>query len=213
MSSFQESQAAADNQSMSAAIIEVRSFVNNQLTEKEKNEAKAKAERWTRWAALSTALLALLAAQATSKAGAFSGRAAKDLSEATFNQTKASDEWSFYQAKAQKQSLVEMEIRLLKDAQPAELAALTAKSARYEKEKAEIKVEAEKFEKVRDELRADAERSTNLSGKFNQAVQSFQLALAVAGICLLTKKRWLWVLNLAVGVYGSYLLILALMTQ
>ena len=89
---------------------------------------------------------------------------------------------------------------------------LKAKIARYDKEKAEIQAEAKKFEEARDSYRKDAERMTVLGGKYGQAAQAFQIALAIGGLCLLAKKRWLWFITLGVAGVAVYLLVVALMS-
>src|SRR5438874_13642592 len=58
---------------------------------------------WVSWVALSTALLAVLAAIS----GLLSGR---HVNEAMMNQIEASDQWSFYQAKSIKASVLEVKM-------------------------------------------------------------------------------------------------------
>jgi DNA repair exonuclease SbcCD ATPase subunit len=200
-----------NDQNMHEAIVEVRAFVQNQTEEKAKAEAQARQDRWTRFAALSMAFIALVAGYTMSKGGDCASRMGKDLSEATYNQTQASDQWSFYQAKAQKQLLTELEInmRSLAKADEASLAELKKKIARYDKEKAEIKAEAEKFEKLRNTFRADAEAMAALGARLGKAAQTFQIALAIGGLCLLSKKKWLWLVTLGVAAVATCFLVLA----
>jgi len=212
-SAMNEASNQSNQELMQVAITEVRAFVKNQTEKEAKAELKAKAEAWTKYAALSMAVIALIAGYAMSKGGSCSGRVAKDLSEATYNQTNASDQWSFYQSKAQKQLLAELEINLKTATKSDEegIKALKAKVTRYDKEKAEIQAGAKKFEEARDGFRQDAERMTALGGKFGQAAQAFQIALAIGGLCLLSKKRWMWYITLGAAAFGVYLLALALM--
>ena len=204
----------SNNELMQVAITEVRAFVKNQTVKEAKAELKAKAEAWTKYAALSMAFIALVAGYTFSKGGSCAGRVAKDLSEATYNQTNASDQWSFYEAKSQKQLLADLEINLRSATRADDpgLVSLKAKVARYDKEKAEIQAEAKKFEEARDSYRKDAERMTALGGKYGQAAQAFQIALAIGGLCLLSKKRWLWFITLGVAAVAAYLLVVALTT-
>src|SRR5437899_1141232 len=60
---------------------------------------------WISWVALSTAILAVLAAIA----GLLSGR---HVNEAMMNQIEASDQWSYYQAKSIKASVLDAKIAL-----------------------------------------------------------------------------------------------------
>src|SRR5208283_2132880 len=198
---------------MHEAILEVRAFIQHQTEERAKAEAQARQDRWTRYAALSMAFIALIAGYTMSKGGDCASRMTKDLSEATYNQTQASDQWSFYQAKAQKQLLTELEVNLrsLSNTDPAGRDDLKMKLARYDKEKADIKAEAEKFESLRNTFRADAGKMAALAAKFGKAAQIFQIGLAIGGLCLLSKKRWLWYVTLGVAAIATSLLVMAML--
>jgi hypothetical protein len=188
---------------MQTAIVEVRAFTQKMIAEKEKADQKAKAESWTKYAALSMAFIALIAGYTMTKSGSCAGRVTKDLSEATYNQTQASDQWSFFQSKGQKQMLLELELNLrqvAKDTDQAGQAKLTANISRYTKEKADITIKAEGFEKARDGFRNDAAVQAALGAKYGLAAQTFQIALAIGGLCLLSKKKWMWFITLGVAV-------------
>src|SRR5437763_3817290 len=88
---------------------------------------------WISWVALSTAVLAVIAAIA----GLLSG---KHANEAMMSQIEASDQWSYYQAKSIKAALLDVKISLA--TMPDEKDRV--KAARYEEEQAEIKSEAER---------------------------------------------------------------------
>ena len=66
---------------------------------------------------------------------------------------------------------------------------------RYEGEKAEIKKQAEQFEKDRDEARAH-------SGAFGKAVIYLQIAILLASIAALLKKKPIYYVGLAAGAWG-----------
>src|SRR6266702_8898915 len=80
-------------------------------------------EAWVSWVALSTAILAVLAAIASLLSG-------KHANEAMMSQIEASDQWSYYQAKSVKVSVLDAKIAL--STAPNESDA--AKRDRYEKE-------------------------------------------------------------------------------
>src|SRR5213594_4200827 len=75
------------------------------LHEQVHHSAEHSRERWISWVALSTAILAVLAAIA----GLLSGRY---VNEAMMNQIEASDQWSYYQAKSIKASVLDAKIAL-----------------------------------------------------------------------------------------------------
>src|SRR5213079_2223997 len=75
------------------------------LHEKVKETAEHTGVTWISWVALSTAILAVLAAIA----GLLSGSHAN---EAMMDQIKASDQWSYYQAKSIKAAVLDAKISL-----------------------------------------------------------------------------------------------------
>src|SRR5436309_15870670 len=75
------------------------------LHEQVHHSAEHSRERWISWVALSTAILAVLAAIA----GLLSGRY---VNEAMMNQIEASDQWSYYQAKSIKAAVLDAKMSL-----------------------------------------------------------------------------------------------------
>ena len=67
--------------------------------------------------------------------------------------------------------------------------------ARYEKEKADIKKEAEALEKRRDEC-------AKKGGHMALAVSVFSVSIAMASICMVTKKKPLWFISMILAAYG-----------
>src|SRR5207245_9317774 len=89
---------------------------------------------WISWVALSTAVLAVLAAIA----GLLSGH---HVNEAMMNQIEASDQWSYYQAKSIKASVLDSKISPTGSAN----ASNRSKSDRSEKEQANAKPDADRW--------------------------------------------------------------------
>src|SRR3981081_1392101 len=102
------------------------------LHEQVQHSAEHSSEAWMSWVALSTAVLAVLAAIA----GLLSG---KHANEAVMSQIQASDQWSYYQAKSIKSAVLDAKMSLANAADEKD----RAKAAKYEEEQAEIKSEAE----------------------------------------------------------------------
>src|SRR6202022_2646738 len=75
------------------------------LQEHVHHSAEHSGEKWISWVALSTAILAVLAAIA----GLLSG---KHANEAMMSQIEASDQWGYYQAKSIKASVLDAKMPL-----------------------------------------------------------------------------------------------------
>jgi Na+-translocating ferredoxin:NAD+ oxidoreductase RnfD subunit len=145
---------------------------------------------WISWVALSTAILAVLAAIA----GLLSG---KHANEAMMSQIQASDQWSYYQAKSIKASVLDAKMTLTDSATEND----KVKAAKYQEEQAEIKHEAEQKE-------AEAKSNFHKHEVFARGVTMFQIAIAIAAISALTKRRPFWYVSLAFGCVGLVFLVL-----
>src|SRR6266487_6722524 len=150
---------------------------------------------WISWVALSTAILAVLAAIA----GLLSG---KHVNEAMMNQIEASDQWSYYQAKSIKASVLDAKMSLAGTHDESD----QLKRDRYEKEQEEIKLEAEQKE-------AAAKSNFHKHEVFARGVTMFQIAIAIAAISALTKKPKFWIVSLLFGIVGCAFLVLAAITR
>jgi len=97
--------------------------------------------------ALTTAMLAALAALASLRAGATVNEALVLKTEAAVLQSKASDQWAYYQAKGVKSAVAEASRISFEAAGKEAPPKFAEKVQRYEREQEEIKTEAQKLEK------------------------------------------------------------------
>jgi hypothetical protein len=115
--------------------------------------------------------------------------------EASIVKTAASNQWNYYQAKSSKQNLAELSVVLTSgDAQQKFKLAV----ARYQLEKAEIKLQAEKLEADVDTANKNSDMEMHVHERWALATTLLQIAIALAAITLLTRKRWM-----LFGVFGA----------
>lgn len=160
------------------------------LQEHTHHAAEHGGEKWLGWVALSTAVLAVLAAIA----GLLSGSHAN---EAMMKQIESSDQWAYYQAKGIKASVLEAKMSLTGNATDAD----REKAAKYGEEQNEIQSEAKTSEQA-------AKSNFHQHEVFARAVTLFQIAIAVAAISALTRRRRYWLGSMVLGVGGIVFLIL-----
>jgi hypothetical protein len=197
-----------ETQSLDKELLELKSFIADLKADRAAQKEKEKREAWTKYTSLCLVFIAVLAAVATQWAGKYSSRVLVRLNDSTFLQAKASDEWSYYQAKSIKQNLYEG----LREVTPKGAAVTTAaaganqgieafnaKIAKYDEEKADIKKKAEKLEQDRDAARAAATNASEHGSGMGMAVAIFQISIALGSICLVTKKRPLWYLSIVLA--------------
>jgi len=185
-----------------ADLDELKQLVAELRAEHVAQKEKEKRERWIKYVSLTMVIIAVLAAVATLKGGGFSTRTLKEMNEATFNQTQASDQWSFFEAKPIKQNLYEIELDHLNAAplpDAAAVAKLKAKVDKYEKDKADITALAKKFETARDDARQTATSAAGHSKEMGLSITLFQIAIALGAMCLIVKKKPLWIVSTIFG--------------
>ena len=137
---------------------------------------------WSMYVAISTAIIAVLAAITGLMAGHHSN-------EAMMAQIKSSDQWAFYQAKGIKAEIKTLEVMNGK-ADPTAV-------DKYKKEQEEIK---EKAQKLQEESEAHLSKHVVLA----RSVTFFQIAIAISAIAILTKRKSLWYLSLAIAAAGAF---------
>ena len=138
--------------------------------------------------AMFTAIIATVGAVFSYMGGATQANAGLYKNNAAIKKTEASNQWNFYQSKSTKQALAE----LARDLAPeAKQATYLAKIERYDKEKGDIKLVAEKMENEATEWEHQSDEQMHQHHRWAQATTVLQVAIALAAIALLTKKKWL----------------------
>ena len=162
-----------------------------------------KKEKWLSYLALTTVILAVCATLSTFKGGNFS-------TLAVMSQSKASDQWAYYQSKSikgyvyeiQKEKL-ELELKAmgpkpsrgLAEEYQKKIDTYSNKIKKYDDEKTKIDKDARELERIRD----DAQKH---SKAFGMAVIFLQIAILLSSISALMKKKLLWLFGCIVGVFG-----------
>jgi hypothetical protein len=165
-----------------------------------------KKEKWMTYMAITTILIAVAATLSTFKGGGFSTRS-------LLNQTLASDQWAFYQSKSIKSYIydmrrenLEIQVASLEKQKGNEeliskynrmISDYAQKVKTYESEKETINRVAKDYENTRDENKQH-------SGKFGIAVIFLQISILLSSIATLSKKRFVWICGLVLGLIGIF---------
>ena len=150
--------------------------------------------------AVITAILATLGAGFSYMGGATQANAGLLKNDAAIKKTEASNQWNYYQSKSSKQSLSELALELTTSEE--QKTKYKDKVARYEKEKADIKLAAEKLEQESKHFDEKSEQQMHQHHRWAQATTALQVSIALAAIALLTKRRWMEWATLAAGGIG-----------
>jgi hypothetical protein len=158
------------------------------LHEAIEEKAKEHETGWSMYVAISTAMVAVLAALAGLMAGHHSN-------EALIDQIKASDQWAFYQAKGIKAEIKAMGVNGVVD---------TAAVEKYKKDQESIKEKAEENEK-------SSETHLTHHVLLARSVTLFQVAIAISAIAILTRKKVMWFAGLFFSAIGIVFFVLGLL--
>lgn len=158
------------------------------LHEELEHHAKHSPERWTLGVALSSALLAALAAVASLQAG-------HHANEAMMSQITAADQWSYYEAKSIKESQLKGKLDILEALDKSAPAADQAKLEEYKTDKEKIQTTAQEREK-------EAQHELKTHQIFARSVTLSQIAISIGAIAVLTRRPKFWYVSLALGLTG-----------
>ncbi len=181
----------------------------DKLSESIQEELEKEGGSFLRKIALTTALIAVLAAVSALQAGGTINEALLRKTDAARMQSEASDQWAFYQAKGIKAGANEAGQQSWLAAGKPVPDTLAAEKTRYQQEQEGIRDKAKEKEKERDALNEEAEHLLHRHHRFAGAVALFQIAIALGAIAALTKNRMVWMGSLAVGLIGTTLFVIA----
>ena len=115
------------------------------------------------------------------------------------SQAKAVDQWAFYQSKSTKQHIAENSADMLKVQLVMNPALRSEVRAKVEAKIAAQEGAAKKYEKEKEKIRGEAEQAAKdydamnvHDDQFDLAEACLSVAVALAGVTALTKKRWLF---------------------
>lgn len=149
--------------------------------------------------AVMTAILSTVGAMFGYMGGATQNDALMHKNSAAIKKTEASNTWNRYQAKSTKQNLAELALALSDSGRKERY---EAEVERYKAEKEDIKKEAEALEAEVKEFDHKSDEALHLHHRWAQAMTAVQIAISLAAITLLTKKRWLYLGATGVAVVG-----------
>jgi hypothetical protein len=165
--------------------------------------------------AVTTAVLAVLAAFSSLQAGQSAHHSLAELNQAAILQNQASDQWSFYQAEGIKRHVFEVQrdaLGLAPDPRARAVAArYDAQVKRYAAAQARIMRDARAFEQRRQEAAAVAERYNARYQRLALAVAVYQIGIVVSSVAAIVRRTPLWHLGLLGGAAGTALLVQGLL--
>ena len=156
---------------------------------------------WLKFVAVLTAVLAVIAAIGSLRAGLLVNEALLAKNDEISLRTQATDQWNFYQSKSIKGVVYETTAQLLPPNSPL-LVKSQAQAARYSREQEGIRAKAEDMEKRADAKDKASAKDMDAHHIFAFSVSLCQIAIALSAIAALTRSRRVWVFSLVAGLAG-----------
>jgi Na+/glutamate symporter len=144
--------------------------------------------------AVATAIIATVGAIFAYMGGATQANAGLYKNNAAIKKTEAANQWNYYQAKSSKQNLAEIAVDIVPDARKQ---FYIDEVKRYKAEKEPIQADAKRLEAESTDWDEKSEAQLHQHHRWAQATTALQIAIAMAAIALLTRRRWL-----TYGVFG-----------
>ncbi len=155
------------------------------------HEEHGHGSRWITAAALTAAILAAFAAIS----GALSNG---HLTESTHKRIDANDQWSYYQSKSIKSSLIDTRIYEATLAHVPSSKKDLAKKEEYDEQLPEIQKTADALVKI-------SNQHVEIHETYEMAETMFHISIAIVAIAVVAKRKSFWYVSMAAGVVGLFL--------
>jgi len=164
-------------------------------------------DRLATYIAMFTAILASLGALVSYQGGDTQNQAMLFKNEAVLKKAQASDQWNFYEAKSNKGHLME----LAADMAPASKRDYYKRQIeKYESDKKEIRTKAEALDAESEKSNEKSEHLIHPHHKLAQSMTLIQIAISLASITVLTRKKWLFAVAALAAAGGLTLWVVAI---
>jgi hypothetical protein len=185
---------------------ELKGFIADLKADRAATKEKEKRESWTKYVSLTVVIIAVMGSIAAQWSGKYSGRV-------QMSQARASDAWNLYQARSVKGHLLEVTTNLaarMGNASDPEVQLILKSYAKDVAKYDEGKVESQNIARAYEEDRDDAEA---LGRKLGPSIPLFAVSIAMASMCLLTKKKPLWLLAILAAAIATVMTVSARLAE
>jgi len=184
---------------------DLKGFIAELKADRGATKERERRESWMKYVSLTVVIIAVLGSIAAEWAGKYGSRV-------QINQAKASDAWNLYQARSVKGHLLEVTTNVLakmgsaNDAVQKTLADYAKQVAKYDAGKQDSQGIARAYEEDRDAAEA-------LGKKLGPSLPLFSVSIALASMCLLTKKKSLWLVAILMACIATVMMVSARMAE
>lgn len=188
---------------MSQESLEAHELMESLSESIEKREEKR--DQWNIRVALTTSILAVFAALSNLESEQKTSEAIMLKNSAIFYQAKASDQWSYYQAKKIKLHMSSNQAHLVEffKSSPKEKERLASLVVKYKGQVGKIKSKALEFEKERDKMNLLSDKALAHHHAFALSVVCFQISIVLSSMAVMLRRNALWYVSMSLGSIGA----------
>lgn len=187
---------------------EVRELEEMERRHYKEEEARNK---FNNWIAITISIYAVLTALAGMKEGQVTTDTLLQMDQAVLMQAQASDQWAYYQAKSIKGELYKSQSQMSGISSNPKASEITKQFddnvKKYDSEKNDIQSKANELEKQRDEKMKETSRLVHLHHNSGLALVFLQIAIVLASVSSLLKKKVLWFASMGGAIIGLIFLV------
>jgi len=185
---------------------ELKGFIAELKADHAATKEKEKRESWIKYVSLTVVLIAVLGAIASQWSGKYGSRV-------QLSQAKASDAWNLYQARSVKGHLLEVATNMLARVGNANDPAVQPMIKGYAREVARYDYGKDESQKIARAYEADRDDAEALGNKLGPSIPLFSVSIAMASMCLLTKKKPLWLVAILTAAIATVMMVSARLAE
>jgi hypothetical protein len=181
---------------------DLKGFIAELKADRAATKEKEKRESWIKYVSLTVVVIAVVGSIAAEWAGAYGSRV-------QLSQAKASDSWNLYQARSVKGHLLEVTTNMLAKTANAGEPAIQKMLKDYGKDVAKYNSGKEESQRIARAYEEDRDAAEALGKKLGPSLPLFSVSIAMASMCLLTKKKPLWLVAMLLAAIATGMMLSA----
>jgi hypothetical protein len=185
---------------------DLKGFIAELKADRAATKEKEKRESWIKYVSLTVVVIAVVGSIAAGWSGKYGSRV-------QLSQAKASDSWNLYQARSVKGHLLEVTTNMLAKAANAGDPAVQKMLKDYAKEVAKYNAGKEESQRIARAYEEDRDAAEALGKKLAPSLPLFSVSIAIASMCLLTKKKPLWLVAIVMAAIATGMMLSARLAE
>ena len=185
---------------------DLKGFIAELKADRTATKEKEKREAWTKYVSLTVVIIAVVGSIAALWSGKYGSRV-------QLSQALASDAWNLYQARSVKGHLLDVTTNLLARMANSSDPEIQKMLKSYGKDVAKYSDGKEESQKIAQAYEEDRDAAEALGAKLGPSLPLFSVSIAMASMCLLTKKKPLWLIAIFLAAIASVMMLSARLAE